>query len=79
MRKEYKWPIKSCNKPTATKTESFCKSTTMNLIRHDLERMIRDDGLKILAEDYSFYEWDFEAGFVLVVFNPSPPKKDIKV
>lgn len=72
MDSSYKWIIGSCDVPSKHRSESQCKSTIMNLIRQDIQRMIDREESSILAEDYKFFEWDFKECKVMVVYNPYP-------
>ena len=69
MLNTYKFPIAACNRPSQYRTEAQCKTTVMNLARQQIQKIIDREGVKVLAEDFKFYDWDFKNGSVTAVYN----------
>lgn len=42
----------------------------MNLSRQYIQKIIEKEDLDINSNDFKFYGWDFDNGFVSAVYNP---------
>lgn len=70
MQNKYQFTIAPCDRPSRYRSESQCKTNVMNLSRQYIQKIIEKEDLDINSNDFKFYGWDFDNGFVSAVYNP---------